>query len=59
MTTAVTACHLAQPPDRPDFCYVLDAEGTTPTDASQCAAVGGSWRPTNSCCNFFGTTSCP
>lgn len=59
MTTAVTACHLAQPADRPDFCYVLDSEGAAPTDASECAAVGGSWRPGNSCCNFLGTTSCP
>jgi hypothetical protein len=59
MTTAVTACHLAQPADRPDFCYVIDAQGTAPSDASDCAATGGSWRPGNSCCNFFGTTSCP
>lgn len=59
MTTAVTACHLAQPADRPDFCYVIDSVGTAPSDASQCAAVGGSWRAGNSCCNFFGTTSCP
>lgn len=59
MTTAVTACHLAQPQDRPDFCYVLDTQGAAPTDASDCAAAGGSWRPGNSCCNFFGTTSCP
>lgn len=60
MTTAVTACHLAQPADHPtDFCYVMDNQGTAPTDASECAAAGGSWRPGNSCCNFLGSTSCP
>jgi hypothetical protein len=59
MTAAISACHIAQPPNLPDFCYVLDADGAAPTDASQCAAAGGSWRPGNSCCNFFGSTSCP
>jgi hypothetical protein len=59
MTTAVTACLLAQPADRPDFCHVINAQGTAPTDQSQCTAAGGSWRPNNSCCNFLGTTSCP
>jgi hypothetical protein len=59
MTTAVTTCHLEQPQDRPDFCYVLDVEGTAPSDARDCAAVGGSLRPGNNCCNFFGTLSCP
>ena len=59
MTAAVAACHIAQPPNLPDFCYVLDRDGTAPTDAAQCAAAAGSWRPNNSCCNFFGSTSCP
>lgn len=59
MTAAVSACHIAQPPNLPDFCYVLDRDGTAATDASQCAAAGGSWRPGNSCCNFLGSVSCP
>ena len=59
MTAAISACHIAQPPNLPDFCYVLDRDGAAPSDASQCAAAGGSWRPGNSCCNFFGSVSCP
>jgi hypothetical protein len=59
MTAAISACHIAQPPNLPDFCLVLDRDGTAPTDQSLCVAGGGSWRPTNSCCNFFGSTSCP
>lgn len=59
MTAAIGSCHIAQPPNLPDFCYVLDLDGTAPTDASQCAAAGGSWRPNYSCCNFLGSTSCP
>ena len=31
----------------------------TPTDASQCTAASGSWRPGSHCCNFEGTLSCP
>ncbi len=59
MTAAVAACYIAQPPNLADYCYVLDRDGTAPTDASQCVAAGGSWRPNNSCCNFLGSTSCP
>lgn len=59
MTSAISACRIAQPPNLPDFCYVLDRDGTAPTDAQQCGAAGGSWRPGNSCCNFLGSTSCP
>jgi len=59
MTAAISACHIAQPPNLPDFCYVLDRDGLAATDASQCGTAGGSWRPGNNCCNFFGSTSCP
>jgi hypothetical protein len=59
MTAAIAACHIAQPANLPDFCYVLDKDGTASTDQNECVAAGESWRPNNSCCNFFGTTSCP
>lgn len=59
MTAAISACRIAQPPNLPDYCFVLDRDGTAATDQSQCVAGGGSWRPNNSCCNFFGSTSCP
>jgi hypothetical protein len=59
MTNAITTCRIAQPPDRPDFCLVLDRDGATSTDESQCTDAGGSWRPTRNCCNFLGEASCP
>ncbi len=59
MATAIATCHAVQPPDRPDFCYVIDASGAAATDASECTAAPASWRPGNNCCNFFGTLSCP
>jgi cysteine-rich repeat protein len=59
MSLAVAACHAVQPPATPDFCYVIDFDGATASDPTQCAAAGGTWRPTNSCCNFLGTLSCP
>lgn len=59
MTSAITACHVAQPADRPDFCLVLDQTGTAATDERQCTAAGGSWRPASVCCNFLGSVSCP
>jgi hypothetical protein len=59
MTTAIATCHAVQPPDRPDFCYVIDRNGAAATDESECTAASASWRPGNDCCNFFGTLSCP
>lgn len=59
MSAAIAACHAAQPASQPDFCYVKHAEGATPTDPTQCAAAGGSWRASSLCCNFQGTLSCP
>lgn len=59
MSAAISACRAAKPVSQPDFCYVMHAEGATPTDPTQCAAGGGSWRPASSCCNFKGSSSCP
>ncbi|HEX3479666.1 MAG TPA: hypothetical protein VHT91_31800 [Kofleriaceae bacterium] len=59
MTTAIATCHVVQPPDRPDSCYVIDASGAAAADESDCTAASASWRSGNSCCNFFGTLSCP
>jgi len=59
MTSAISQCHIAQPANLPDFCYVLDADGATASDQSQCVAQGGSWRPNTSCCNFVGSVACP
>lgn len=59
MQDAISACRASQPPSLPDFCYVLDTQGGTSSDAIQCGAASGSWRPGTSCCNFFGTVSCP
>lgn len=59
MTAAIAACHAAQPASYTDFCYVIDADGGTSSDTNECTAASASWRPTNSCCNFLGTTSCP
>ena len=59
LASAIAACHAMQPPSLPDFCYVIDVQGGGPTDASVCAAAGGSWRSGNSCCNFLGSVSCP
>ena len=59
MTSANSACRTIQPATYPDFCYVIDSNGAAPTDPTQCAAAGGSWRSGNNCCNFMGTLSCP
>ncbi|RKH08374.1 hypothetical protein D7V97_19700 [Corallococcus sp. CA053C] len=59
MTTAISTCRASQPASLPDFCYVNHAGGVAPTDPTQCAAVGGSWRPNSECCNFRGSLSCP
>jgi hypothetical protein len=59
MQTAIDLCRASQPSNLPDFCYVLVPQGGTSTDASLCQLFGGSWRPGTSCCNFFGTISCP
>ena len=59
MTAAITACHAAQLPGYTDFCYVIDSDGGTSTDVSECSAASASWRSGNNCCNFMGTLSCP
>lgn len=59
MTAAIAACHAAQLPGYPDFCYVIDSTGGTSSDISECTAGSGSWRSGNNCCNFKGTLSCP
>lgn len=59
MTSGIAMCHTVQPMPTLDFCYAIDSDGAASTDASQCAAAAGSWRPGNSCCNFKGTLSCP
>jgi len=59
MTAAIASCHIAQPANLPDFCYVLDRDGFSPSNEAQCIAAAGSWRPRNNCCNFFGSASCP
>jgi len=61
MTAAIAICQATRLPGYPDFCVVRDLDGTSSTDASQCAAAPApaSWRPKNSCCNFKGTLSCP
>lgn len=59
MTAAIAACHAAQLPGYSDFCYVIDSDGATSTDVSECSAALASWRPGNNCCNFMGTLSCP
>jgi hypothetical protein len=59
MTAAITACRAAQPATEPDFCYVIDTDGGTSTDVSECSAASASWRSGNNCCNFLGTLSCP
>jgi hypothetical protein len=62
MSVAIPQCRNTRPAgyaSYTDFCYVIDADGAAPTDSTQCAAAGGSWRPKNNCCNFKGTLSCP
>ena len=59
LSSAIAACHAAQPTATLDFCYVIDSDGATSTDASECAAASASWRPNHNCCNFLGTVSCP
>ena len=59
MTSAISVCHAMQPMPAMDFCYVIDEAGAASTDANQCAAASGSWRPNSICCNFEGTSSCP
>lgn len=59
MTAAIAACHTAQLPGYTDFCYVIDGDGATSSDVSECAAAPASWRSGNNCCNFMGTLSCP
>src|SRR6185503_15042814 len=59
MTTAIATCHTSQPASLPDFCYVKNTNQATPSDPTQCAAAGGSWRPASVCCNFKGSLSCP
>ena len=58
MTAAIAACKGMRPSGYPDFCYVLDRDPATPSDASECA-LQGSWRPVKACCNFVGALSCP
>jgi hypothetical protein len=59
MAAAVPACRASPVPTYTDFCYTRNPGTAAPTDATQCAAAGGSWRPKNACCNFKGTKSCP
>jgi hypothetical protein len=59
MTAAIAACHAVQPSGYPDFCYVIDSDGGTSSDTSECTSASGSWRAGNNCCNFKGTLSCP
>ena len=59
MTAAIAACHAAQLTGYTDFCYVIDTDGATSTDVSECSAAPATWRSGNSCCNFRGTKSCP
>jgi hypothetical protein len=59
LTAAIPACRAAQPATEPDFCYVIDGDGGTASDVSECSAASASWRSGNSCCNFMGTLSCP
>jgi hypothetical protein len=59
MTTAIAECKRLKSMPTLDFCYVKDLDGLAPTDASECTAASGSWRPAHSCCNFEGTLSCP
>jgi hypothetical protein len=58
LNAAIAACRSQGLPGYPDFCHVLDVDGGTSADASQCSAQA-SWRPKNSCCNFKGKKSCP
>jgi hypothetical protein len=59
MTSGIAMCGIAKPMANLDSCHVIDLDGAAPTDAPQCAAAAGSWRPGNNCCNFKGTLSCP
>lgn len=59
MSAAIPACRAAPIPGYTDFCYTRNPAGAAPSDATQCTAAGGSWRPGNACCNFKGTLSCP
>jgi hypothetical protein len=59
LTDAISQCpgvQRTQLPGYTDFCYVLDLDGTASDDVASCPA---SWRAAKSCCNFFGTLSCP
>ena len=56
---AVALCPSSQPAGYTNFCYTLATDGGIAADPGECAAIGGSWRPGNSCCNFRGTLSCP
>jgi len=59
MTSGVAMCRVAKPMSNLESCHVIDLDGAAPTDPTQCTAASGSWRPSNNCCNFEGTLSCP
>jgi len=59
MASGIAMCRMAKPMPNLESCHVIDLDGAAPTDATQCTAASGSWRPSNNCCNFEGTLSCP
>jgi hypothetical protein len=59
MAAAIVECQQLKPMPALDFCYVKDLDGPAGTDASECTATSGSWRPARNCCNFEGPLSCP